>query len=144
MDYRGFTEGATAFFPVFVPGALFHLGDGHAVQGDGEIVGTGAETSFDVQFTVRVRKGTPIAWPRGENDAYIFVLGNARPLDEALQHATTEMIRWLGSDYGLDVRAACTLLGQCVEYEIGNVYNPAYTVVCKVAKRILRGLRGRA
>ena len=141
MDYRGFTEGATAFFPVFVPGALFHLGDCHAVQGDGEIVGTGAETSFDVQFTVRVLKGKPIAWPRGENDAYLFALGNARPLDEALQHATTEMIRWLGDDYGLDLRAACTLLGQCVEYEIGNVYNPAYTVVCKVAKRVLRGLR---
>jgi len=141
MDYRGFTEGATAFFPVFVPGALFHLGDCHAVQGDGEIVGTGAETSFDVQFTVRVHKGKAIAWPRGENDAYIFALGNARPLDEALQHATTEMIRWLGTEYGLEARAACTLLGQCVEYEIGNVYNPAYTVVCKVAKRILRGLR---
>ena len=112
MDYRGFAEGAAAFFPVFVPGALFHLGDCHAVQGDGEIVGTGAETSFDVQLTVRVRKGKAIAWPRGENDTYIFALGNARPLDEALQHATTGMIRWLGAEYGLEARAACTLLGQ--------------------------------
>ena len=50
MDYRGFQEGVTVYLPVFVPGALFHLGDGHAVQGDGEIVGTGIEISFDVQF----------------------------------------------------------------------------------------------
>ncbi len=41
MDYRGFREGVTVYFPVFAEGALFHLGDGHALQGDGEIVGTG-------------------------------------------------------------------------------------------------------
>ena len=137
MDYRGFTEGATAFFPVFVPGALFHLGDGHAVQGDGEIVGTGAEVSFDVQFTVRLHKARSIAWPRGENDAYIFALGNARPLDEALQHATTEMLRWLGEDYGLEPRAASHLMGQVVRYDVGNVFDPAYTVGCRIAKRWL-------
>ncbi len=140
MDYRGFTEGATALFPVFVPGALFHLGDCHAAQGDGEIVGNGVETSFEVQFTVRVHGGRAIGWPRGENATHIFALGNARPLDQALQHATTEMVRWLGEEYRLDPRAASTLLGQCVEYDIANVYNPAYTVVCKVPKRVLHGL----
>src|SRR5260370_25719663 len=64
MDYRGFMAGVTVYFPVFVPGALFHLGDGHALQGDGEIVGTGIEVSFDVQFTVRLLKGKQIKWPR--------------------------------------------------------------------------------
>lgn len=67
MDYRGFVAGVTVYFPVFVPGALLHVGDGHALQGDGEIVGTGIEVSFDVQFTVRVIKGKKIGWPRGEN-----------------------------------------------------------------------------
>ena len=47
MDYRGFRAGVTVYFPVFVEGALFHLGDGHALQGDGEIVGTGIEISTD-------------------------------------------------------------------------------------------------
>jgi amidase len=138
MDYRGFSEGVTVYFPVFAPGALFHLGDAHAVQGDGEIVGTGVEISCDVQFSVDLRKGWNIGWPRGENDDEIFTVGNARPLDQALQHATTEMIRWLGNDFGLDAAAASTLLGQSVRYEIGNVFDPAYTVVCKVAKRLLR------
>jgi acetamidase/formamidase len=142
MDYRGFREGVTVYLPVFVPGALFHLGDGHAVQGDGEIVGTGIEISLDVQFTVGLRKGKRIGWPRGENADYLFTAGNARPLDQALQHATTEMVRWLGDDYGLDTRAASTLLGQCVEYEVGNVFDPAYTMICKAPKRVLSSLGG--
>jgi len=142
MDYRGFTTGVTVYFPVAVPGALLHVGDGHAVQGDGEIVGTGIEISFDVQFTVRVLKGKRIHWPRGENESHIFTVGNARPLDEALQHATTEMTRWLHDDFGLDGYGASLLLGMCVEYEVGNVFDPAYTMVCKVSKAVLARFRG--
>jgi acetamidase/formamidase len=138
MDYRGFVAGVTAFFPVFVPGALFFLGDGHAVQGDGEIIGTGIECSFDVQFTVRVLKGKRINWPRGEDKDYIFTVGNARPLEQALQHATTEMLRWLQEDYKLDLAGAGLLLGQCVRYDLGNIFDPAYTMVCKVEKRLLK------
>jgi acetamidase/formamidase len=137
MDYRGYGPGTTAYFPVAVPGALFHLGDGHATQGDGEIVGTGIEISMGVEFTVDLRKNWPITWPRGETESHIFTAGNARPLDQALQHATTEMVRWLRQDYGLDIAAASTLLGQCVEYEVGNVFDPAYTMVCKLSKAIL-------
>lgn len=138
MDYRGFVEGVTVYFPVLAPGALFHIGDGHALQGDGEIVGTGIEISFDVTFTLSVQKGRRIFWPRGENADYIFTVGNARPLDQCVQHATTEMIRWLESDYGLDPVGAHILLGQCVEYDLGNIYDPAYTMVCKVPKRVLK------
>jgi amidase len=140
MDYRGFRTGATVYFPVFVPGALLHVGDGHAVQGDGEIVGTGIETSFDMRFTVRLLKGKTIGWPRGENAEHIFTVGNARPLDQAVQHATTEMLRWLQADYGLDPLGAGLLLGQCVEYDLGNVFDPAYTMVCKLRKSLLSSL----
>lgn len=137
MDYRGFRTGTIAYLPVFVQGALFFLGDGHAVQGDGEIVGNGIETSFDVQFTIRILKGKTINWPRGEDDQYIFTVGNARPLEQAVQHATTEMLRWLREDYGLDYNSASSLLGQCVEYDVGNIFNPAYTMVCKLKKSFL-------
>ena len=137
MDYRGFREGVTVYFPVSVPGALLFVGDCHATQGDGEIVGTGIEISSDVQFTVRLQKGRRIFWPRAEDDDYVMTAGNARPLDQALQHATTEMMRWLEEDYGLDARAASILLGQCVRYEVGNVFDPAYTIICKVEKKLL-------
>jgi acetamidase/formamidase len=138
MDYRGFASGVTVYFPVFSPGALLHVGDGHATQGDGEIVGNGIEISMEVEFTVRIIKGKRIGWPRGENAEYIFTVGNARPLDQAVQHATTEMLRWLKEDYGLDTTSASLLLGQCVEYDLGNVFDPAYTMVCKLNKRWLR------
>ena len=95
MDYKGFEEGVTIFFPIAVSGALFFLGDGHAVQGCGEICGTGVEISFDVQFTVSVLKGKTIKWPRAETATHVLTAGNARPLDQALQHATSEMARWL-------------------------------------------------
>ena len=94
-----------------------------------------------MQFTVRVIKGKRIGWPRGENDDYIFSVGNVRPLDQALQHATTEMIGWLQGDYDLDQRGTHILLGQCVEYEVGNVFDPAYTMVCKLKKKYLGELQ---
>jgi amidase len=138
MDYRGFVAGVTVYFPVFVPGALLHVGDGHATQGDGEIVGTGIEISMDVQFTVQVIKGQLIHWPRGENAEYIFTVGNARPLDQAVQYATTEMLQWLKADYQLDTISASLLLGQCVRYDLGNFFDPAYTMVCKLPKALLK------
>jgi amidase len=137
MDYNGFVQGVTVFFPVFVEGALFFLGDGHAAQGDGEIVGGGIEVSFDVRFTLRVIKGKAIRWPRGETDSHIFTVGNARPLEQALQHATSEMIRWLRDEYQLAPWRIHTLLGQAVEYRVGNVYDPAFTMVCKLDRRFL-------
>jgi acetamidase/formamidase len=80
-------------------------------------------------------------WPRGEDADTIFTVGNARPLDQAVQHATTEMLRWLQGDYGLTPQDAGTLLGQVVQYDLGNIYDPAYTMVCKVPKRYLPARR---
>jgi amidase len=137
MDYNGFVAGVEVHFPVFVPGALFHLGDVHARQGDGEISGTGIEISADVSFTVRVIKNHKIGTVRGQNDTYIFTAGNARPLDQALQHATTEMQAWLTGEFGFTAIEAGILMGQCIRYDVGNVYDPAYTMVCKMAKSVL-------
>ena len=92
---------------------------------------------MEVEFSVDLVKGKRIGWPRGENADYIFTVGNARPLDQALQHATTEMLRWLESDYGLDKVSASILLGQAVEYDLGNVYDPAFTVACRLNKQWL-------
>lgn len=138
MDYRLLGPGTTIWFPVSTPGALFFLGDCHAVQGDGEIVGTGIETTFEVTVRLSVEKKRAIIWPRGETAEDIFAIGNARPLDQALQHATSEMLRWLGSDYGLDKTAASHLLGQVVRYDVGNVFDPAYTMACRVSKSWLK------
>ena len=137
MDYAGLVAGVKVMLPVNEPGALLFLGDGHARQGEGEVVGTGLETSMDVEFTVELLKKKPAAWPRLESDTHIMVLGSARPLLEALQHATTEMQKWLMADYGFSERGAQAYMGQALEYEVANVVDPNFTVVAKVRKSLL-------
>lgn len=137
MDYRGIRVGTTCYFPVFEPGALLYLGDGHALQGHGEINGSGVETSLDVELRVDLQPGSTRNWPGGEDDDRLFTIGNARPLEDALRHATTEMLHWIMRDYAVDRVAAETFMGMVVEYEIANVFDPAYSVVCSVPKRSL-------
>lgn len=137
LDYAGMVAGVTVMLPVFEPGALLFIGDGHARQGQGELVGSGLETSMDVQFSVELVKKKAIAWPRLENDDYIMVLGSARPLGEALQHANSELQRWLIADYGYTERGAQLLMGQAAELEIANVVDPNFTAVAKIRKSLL-------
>jgi amidase len=141
MDYAGLNQGVKVMLPVNEPGALLFIGDGHALQGHGEVVGTGIETSMDVEFTVQLVKKSPILWPRLENEEYVMVLGSERSLLEALQQATTEMHRWLMQDYGLTERGASVLMGQALEYEVANVVDPRFTMVAKLKKATLAGLK---
>ena len=94
------------------------------------------ETAYEVTVRLSIDK-RGVNWPRCETERDIFTVGNARPLEEALQLATTEMIVWLHEEYGLDVLATSHLLGQAVRYDIGNVFDPAYTVACRLNKQWL-------
>ena len=107
---------------------------------DLERAGIGIETSAEVEFRVRVIKGRSITWPRGEDAESLFTVGNARPLEQALQHATSEMLDWLSQDFGL----AAHLLGMHVRYDIANVFNPAFSVACRLEKQALAGFSRRA
>jgi acetamidase/formamidase len=137
MDYAFMGAGVKLMLPVNEAGALLFVGDGHARQGEGEVAGTGLETSLDVEFTVDLIKKKAIGWPRLENETHIMVLGSARPLLEAFQHATTELQRWLTADYGFTERGAQAFMGQATEYEIANVVDPNFTVVAKIRKTTL-------
>lgn len=137
MDYNGMVVGTTLMLPVSEPGALLFVGDGHARQGDGEVVGNALEVSMDVAFSVDLIKGRSIGWPRLESDQHLMTLGSARPLLQALQHATTELQRWLMSDYGFDERGSSLLMGHAMEYDIANVVDPHFTVVAKIRKAFL-------
>jgi acetamidase/formamidase len=137
MDYNGMVAGVKLMLPVSEPGALLFVGDGHARQGDGEVVGNALETSMDVEFRVDLVKKKSISWPRLETEEYIMALGSARPLLQALQHATTEMQRWLIADYGFDERGSSLLMGHVLEYDIANIVDPHFTVVAKLKKSFL-------
>lgn len=137
LDYAGLVAGVKVLLPVNEPGALLFIGDGHARQGEGEVVGTGVEVSMDVEFTVDLVKKTAISWPRIESDTHVMTLGSARPLLQALQHATAEMQRWLTTEHGFSERGAQVFLGQALEIEVANVVDPNFTAVAKVRKDLL-------
>lgn len=137
MDAKEVREGTTVYLPIFHDGAYLYFGDGHARQGDGELSGTGLETSMDVILEIDVVKDRTIAWPRLEDSTHIMVVGAARPLIDAFRIAHVELIEWLVTDYGFGKLDAYALLGQVAESSIANVVDPLYTVVAKMPKRFL-------
>ncbi len=137
MDTPEIREGVSVHLPVFEDGAYFYFGDVHALQGEGEITGTGLETTAEITFRFEVRSGETISWPRIENDDYIMVAGSVRPLMDAFRIAHTEIILWLEADYGFDRWEALQLLSQLGKARIGNVVDPNYTVVAMFPKRYL-------
>jgi acetamidase/formamidase len=137
LDAADVTEGATVYLPVFHPGALFYFGDGHALQGDGEIIGSGLETTMDVTFQFDLIKGKAIRWPRIENADHIMVAGSARPLVDAMRIAYVELIEWLVAEYGFEKMEAFQVASQVGEVRVANIVDPNYTVVAKFPKRLL-------
>jgi len=138
MDASDVTEGATVYLPVFHPGAQFYFGDFHALQGDGEIAGSGLESTADVTFQFDVIKGRRIRWPRIENSEYIMVAGSQRPLIDAFRIAYVELIEWLVADYGFDKMEAYQVASQVGVVRVANVVDPHYTVVAKFPKALLK------
>lgn len=137
MDAADVREGATVYLPVFHEGAYFYFGDGHAAQGDGEIVGSGLETTMDVTFRFDVIKGKRIKWPRIEDADHIMVAGSVRPLIDAFRIAHVEMVEWLVSEYGFEKLEAFQVLSQAGTARVANVVDPNYTVVAKFPKALL-------
>jgi acetamidase/formamidase len=139
MDTPELRAGVTAYFGVNVPGALFALGDGHCRQGDGEVTGTGVEAAMNTVVIVDLIKGQFAATPRFETDESLMSAGSARPLEDAYRMSQHDLVTWTADLAGLDTLDAYQLLGQVGEAPIGNVCDPNYTVLAKVAKRYLGG-----
>jgi acetamidase/formamidase len=137
MDTPDTCEGATVYLPIFHEGAYFYFGDVHALQGHGEITGSGIETSADVTLEIDLIKGKKIAWPRIENDDYIMVAGSVRPLIDAFRIAHVEMIQWLEEEYGFGRWEALQVMSQVGEAQVANVVDPNYTIVSKFPKKYL-------
>ena len=139
LDYNEIAEGATVILPVYHPGALLFMGDGHAIMADGEPTGTGVETSMDVEFSVEIKKNARLTGPRVETADYVISVG-AQPefsssLDRGLQMATTDMIRWLTGEFQLEPWAAHQLIGAVGKYDVVTV---AGTMALRIPKKYLK------
>jgi acetamidase/formamidase len=139
LDYNQLREGTTVYLPVFEPGALLYVGDGHAAQGDGELTGDALETSMDVEFTIELIQGKSNG-PRIENDEYVMALGVGNSLPEALQRATTQLARWLEEEYKLNSSEVAMVMGFALKYDIAEVVDPHVNLAAKIKKSSLAGL----
>lgn len=138
MDYKEIRAGASVILPVLIPGAFLFLGDGHALQGDGEAVGSGIETSLDVGFTVYLRKKAHVTEPRVENAEYLISIGSrsatSKSLNDALTIATSDMMRWLVEEYRLEPVAAHLLIGHQARYDVAALSG---VMAIKIPKNVL-------
>ena len=141
MDYQRVAQGATLYFPVWQAGALLALGDGHALQGDGEISGQGLETSLDVTFTVDLIKGDTLGQVWLEDADAVMVTGIDNGLDASLQRATSGLTTWLKKNYGLNDSEIATLLSASIEYDIAEIVDPRPHVVARLSKSYLAMLK---
>src|SRR4030081_1745229 len=101
LDNKDLVAGTTLFIPVFAPGALFEVGDGHVAQGDGEVDQTAIETSLRGKLQLTVRKGMKLAGPRAETPTHFISMGIDKDLTAATKIAIQEMIDFLAATKGL-------------------------------------------
>lgn len=141
LDVNDITEGAKVFLPIFVPGALFSLGDGKAVMGDGETNGVGIEIAMKVTVNLDVIKGKRISRPMLENASHRMTIASAKTLEEASRIALNDMINVLTGETTLSREEAYALLGAVGDIKIANVVDPEVTVRVAVPKYIFQHAR---
>ena len=140
MDYNQIRENTTVYLPIYHPGALLFLGDGHAAQGDGELTGDALETSMDFEFTVDLIRGRSFGHPLAENTEFLMSIGIGGSLDQALQQATSGMVRWLERDFTLTASEAAMLLGFAVKYDVVDLVGTQVSIAAKLPKSALAQL----
>jgi amidase len=137
MEYNQLREGTTLYLPVTELGAYLYLGDGHAAQGDGELTGDAMETSMDVTFSVDIQRWKFASVPRAESAEHLMSMGIAGSLDDAFRRATTDMARWLESDYKLTASEAAVIMGFGIIYDIPDIVPGQFGVSARLPKSLL-------
>lgn len=138
IDNRHLQAGSTLYLPIFVPGALFSVGDGHSAQGDGEVNLTAIETSLNGVFQITVRKDLHLTQPIAETPTHWIVHGFGSTLDRAFENALKEMIQFLCQFTGLETEEAYVLCSLAVDFHITQVVNlPQKGVHGMLAKALL-------
>ena len=137
MDISEITTGATLYLPVRVDGALLHLGDAHAIQGDGEMSGAAVEMPAKIRLQVDLLPDHPINWPRLENKEMLFSIASmqtGRDMQDTIRLAFMELMLWLETDYSLDRWLTFELLTFDSQIRVGNFW----TVAVGIQKKYLK------
>jgi acetamidase/formamidase len=134
MDNKEFGVGSTVYFPVFVPGALFSAGDGHALQGDGEVCLTAIEAALTGTFEFHIRRDLRLASPRAETASDWITMGFDEDLDDAAKAALRDMIALICEQSSLSAQEAYTLCSIAADLRVTQLVDGNKGIHCVLAK----------
>jgi len=137
IDNKELVAGATLFLPVFVEGGLFSCGDGHAVQGAGEVCVTAIETALQGRFTFILREDLTFTYPRAQTPTHYITMGMDPDLDRCVETALRDMIVLIGEVAGLSREDAYTLCSLAADLRVTQTVNGSKGIHCMLAKSLL-------
>ncbi len=137
VDLKELVAGTTLYLPVFVPGALFSVGDGHGAQGDGEVCLTAIETCLTGTFELVLHKKSHVRFPRAETPTHWITLGLDEDLDDAAKQALREMIALLGELKGLKAVDAYVFCSLAADLRVTQLVDGNKGIHCMVDKSLL-------
>ncbi len=140
IDNKELVAGTTLYLPVFVEGALFSCGDGHAAQGDGEVCVTAIETALEGTFEFIVRDDLNLRLPRAETPTHFITMGMDPDLDVCAQTALRDMIALLGEEAGLSRQHAYMLCSMAGDLRVTQTVNGSKGVHMMMAKSVVRSI----
>lgn len=138
LDNKELVAGSVLYLPVHERGALLSMGDGHGLQGDGEVTITALETSLRGTAQIFVRKGKQIRWPRAETPTHFIAMGLHTDLDEAARMATREMIEFLVSEKKMSRDDAYILCSLAMDLRVTQLVDDTKGVHAMLAKSIFQ------
>jgi acetamidase/formamidase len=139
LDNKELGAGAKLYLPVFVPGALFSCGDGHGVQGDGEVCVTAIETALQGRFRLTLRKDIRLDYPRAETPDHYMTMAMDPDLDQCVVRALRDMIALLGEKRNLSREDAYTLCSLAADLRVTQTVNGSKGIHCMIAKAVVHG-----
>lgn len=138
IDNKEMVAGTTLYIPVWVPGALFEIGDGHAAQGDGEVDQTAIETALRGRLRLTVRKDMSLEWPVAETDTHWITMGSDEDLTKATRIAINQTIAFLVDRFGLPRGEAYRLISLAIDLRITQLVDQKVGVHAMIPKEIFR------
>ena len=139
MDLMELVAGTTLYIPVWVEGALFEVGDGHAAQGDGEVDQTGLETSLEGRLQFLLHQDRTLDWPRAETPTHHILMGFDPDLEKATEIAIRETVEFLMERTDLTSGEAYSVMSMAVDLRITELVDRNVGVHAMVPKSLLGG-----
>ncbi|MEW9921304.1 acetamidase/formamidase family protein [Marimonas sp. MJW-29] len=138
LDNKELVAGSTLYLPVHAEGALFSCGDGHGVQGDGEVCVTAIETALQGRFRLTVRRDMDVTYPEAETPAHLITMGMHADLDQAVEIALRRMITVISDRVGISKAEAYMFCSLAADLRITQTVNREKGVHMMIAKELLQ------